>query len=207
MVEAQTLAQQERVEQLRHLTKTDPDPRVRRRAHGALLVEQGQPLAQVARFFGTAPHRVRAWQERFLAAGRAGLADQARGGRPPKLDEADRAFLSEALERGPQAYGFPVTVWTLDDLQTLLLWEREVRVSHATLYRVVHTLGYRYRRPRHDLTHRQNAEAVATARRVLEWLQKKQLLSPEDSIWSTLTNAKSMPIRTWRKSGARKDRL
>ena len=32
MVERQTLPQQERVEQLRHLTKTDPDPTVRRRA-------------------------------------------------------------------------------------------------------------------------------------------------------------------------------
>jgi transposase len=172
MVEERALTQKERVEQLHHLTKTDPDPRVRRRAHGALLVEQGQPLAQVARFFGTAPHRVRAWQERFLTPGRAGLADQARGGRPPKLNEAALAFLSEALERGPQTYGFPVTVWTLCDLQTLLLRERQVRVRVATLYRVVHTLGYRYRRPRHDLTHRQNAQAVATAHRLLEWLQK-----------------------------------
>ena len=174
MAEEQALPQKEHVEQLRHLTKTDPDPRVRRRAHGALLVEQEQTLAQVARFFGTAPHRVRAWQERFLRAGRAGLADQARGGRPPKLDEAARAFLSEALEREPHVYGFPVTVWTLDDLQTLLLREREIHVSRATLYRVVHTLGYRYRRPRHDLTHRQNAEAVAGAKRVLEWLQKNR---------------------------------
>lgn len=80
--------------------------------------------------------------------------------------------LREALERGPQAYGFPVTVWTLCDLQTLLLREREVQVSVATLYRVVHTLGYRYRRPRHDLTQGQNAEAVATAHRLLEWLPK-----------------------------------
>lgn len=206
MVEGQALTQQERVEQLRHLTKTDPDPRGRRRAHGVLLVEQGQSLAQVARFFGTAPHRVRAWQERFLAGGRAGLADQARGGRPPKLNEAALAFVSEALDRGPQAYGFPVTVWTLDDLQTLLLRERKVQLSRATLYRVVHTLGYRYRRPRHDLTHRQNAEAVAGAKRLLEWLQKKRLLSPDDPIWSISTNAQSIPIRTWRKSGARKDR-
>jgi transposase len=72
MAKKQAVIQQERVDQLRHLTKTDPDPRVRRRAHGVLLVEQGQSLAQVARFFGTAPHRVRAWQERFVMAGRAG---------------------------------------------------------------------------------------------------------------------------------------
>lgn len=206
MVEAQSLSQQERVEQLHQLTKADPDPRVRRRAHGALLVEQGQSLAQVARFLGTAPHRVRAWRERLLSAGRAGLADQARGGRPPKLEEAARAFLSEALDRGPQAYCFPVTVWTLDDLRTLLLRERAVPVSRATLYRVVQTLGYRYRRPRHDLTHRQHAEAVATARRLLEWVQKNPVLRPDDSIWSLSTNVKSMPMRTWRRSGASKDR-
>jgi transposase len=205
MAEEQTQTGEERVEQLRHLTKTDPDPRVRRRAQGVLLVEQGHTLAEVARFFGTAPHRVRAWKDRFVAQGRVGLADQARGGRPPKLDAAALAFLNDALDRGPQAYGFPVTIWTLCDLQTLLLREREVQVSVATLYRVVHTLGYRYRRPRHDLTHRQNAEAVATAGRVLTWLQKKQVLSPDDSIWSILTNVKSTPIRTWQKSGAKKD--
>jgi transposase len=172
MVEEQVCAREERVEQLRHLTRTDPDPRVRRRAHGALLVEQGHSLAEVARFFATAAHRVRAWQDRFLADGRVGLADRARGGRPPKLDEAALAFVEEALERGPQAYDFPVTVWTLRDLQTLLLRERRVEVSVATLSRVVHPLGYRYRRPRHDLTHRQDAEAVASAERILGWLQK-----------------------------------
>jgi transposase len=199
------MTHEQRLERLRQLTKTDPDPRVRRRAHGVLLVEQGHPLAEVARFFGTAPHRVRAWQDRFLAEGRAGLADRARGGRPPKLDEAALAFVDEAVERGPQAYGFPVTVWTLRDLQTLLLRERGVQVSVCTLYRVVHTLGYRYRRPRHDLTHRQDAEAVASAKRVLHWLQKKRLLSPDDPIWSMWTSARSTPIRTWRKSGDARD--
>jgi transposase len=201
MAEEQALTPQERMEQLRHLTKTDPDPRVRRRAHGVLLVEQGLALAQVARFFGTAPHRVRAWQDRFLAEGRAGLADRARGGRPPKLNEAAHAFLGEALDRGPQAYGFPVTVWTLCDLQTLLLRERGVQVSTATLYRVVHTLGYSYGRPRHDLRHRQDAEAVAAAKRVLDWLQKKRLLGEDDPIWSMWTNVRFTRTPTWQRSG------
>lgn len=205
MVEEQVLTRDGRVDQLRRLCKTDPDPRVRRRAHGVLLVEQGHTLAEVARFFGTAPHRVRAWQDRFVAEGRAGLADRARGGRPPKLDQAALTFVSAALDCGPQAYGFPVTVWTLGDLQTLLLRERQVQVSVATLYRVVHTLGYTYGRPRHDLRHRQDAEAVATAKRVLDWLQKKRLLSEDDPIWSTWTSVKSTPTPTramvWRRKG------
>jgi hypothetical protein len=104
MVGEQTQTHEERVEQLRPLTKTDPDPRVRRWAHGVLLGEQGHPLAEVARFFGTAPHRVRAWQDHVVARGRAGLADQARGGRPRSwMRPRSPSFLSAALAGGPQA--------------------------------------------------------------------------------------------------------
>ena len=75
-------------EALRHLTRIDPDPRVRRRAHALLLLAEGHAVAAVARLFATAPHRVRAWRARFLAKGRQGLADKPRTGRPPKLEIA-----------------------------------------------------------------------------------------------------------------------
>lgn len=45
---------------LRRLTKTDRDPRVRRRAHAPLLVAEGRSVATVARLFETGPNRVRA---------------------------------------------------------------------------------------------------------------------------------------------------
>ena len=151
----------ERREQLQHVLKTDPDPRVRRRAHAVLLVEEGHPKAGVARLFHTSAYRVHVWQERFASAGRDGLADRARGGRPSKLTADDRAFVEEALDRGPQAYGLPHLVWTLRDLQALLQRERGVEVSVVTVHRVVHDLGFRSRRPRHDLTHRQDLAAVA----------------------------------------------
>lgn len=206
---AQPEAQQERRRQLRQLTKTDPDPRVRRRAQAVLLVEEGQTLASVARLFHTAAHRIRVWQDRFTAEGRTGLVDRSRRGRPPKLDESDLAFLTTALEQGPQAYGLPVTVWSIRDLQALLAGERGVAVSVYTVHRAVQALGFRYRRPRHDLTHRQNAEAVAAAKQVLGWLQKKRLLSPSDPIWSgfiwsTWTNARSTRTPTWQRSGSAK---
>jgi Winged helix-turn helix len=103
------------------------------------------------------------------------------------LNEAACAFLEEALEealeQGPQAYGLPVTIWSIWDLQVLVLRESGITVSICTLHRGVHALGYRYRRPRHDLRHRQDAEAVAAAKRVLDWL-KKTVLSPNDPIWN-----------------------
>jgi transposase len=181
-----------RGERLQHMLKTDPDPRVRRRAHALLLVGEGHPQASVARLFHTSAYRVHVWQDRFRSAGREGLADRSRGGRPPTLTADDRAFVEEALDQGPQAYGLSSTVWTLRDL---------------------HALGFRSRRPRHDLTHRQDLAAVPAAKQVLDRLQKTQLRSPSDPllsdfIWSTWTSWDECEVhahpylaKVWRRTG------
>ncbi len=130
-------------------------------------------MAEAARVVRPAPHRVRAWRSRFLARGRRGLADEPRAGRPPQLDSEALAFLEAALEADPRAYGLPVTVWSIRDLREVLDQRLGVRVCTATVHRAVQRLGYRYRRPRHDLRHRQDQEAVAAAEEVLAWRRKK----------------------------------
>jgi transposase len=200
--------QQAQIEELRQLTRTDADPRVRRRAQAVLLVVEGRSVASVAALFHTAGHCVRTWRDRFASEGRTGLVDRPRRGRPPKLGAVEQTFLQEVLERDPADYGLPVTVWSIRDLQALLKREREVEVSVYTLHRVLHAMGYRYRRPRHDLTHRQDAEAVASMKQVLEWLRKKVgarlEMGPQSlpaSAWSTSTSAKSTPTPGWFRSG------
>ena len=74
----------ERVDELRRLVKTDPDPRVRRRAQAVLMLAQGASVVGVARWFRTAPHRVRAWRAWFLDGGRDRL-----GRRPPPRPPAE----------------------------------------------------------------------------------------------------------------------
>jgi len=185
----------ERVDELRRLVRTDPDPRVCRRAQALLMLAQGASVVGVARWFRTAPHRVRAWRGWFLEGGRDQLADAPRRGRPPKLGPADLAFLDEALQRPPGAYGWPVTVWSIRDLRELLRRRRRVSVSVFTVHRAVWGLGYRYRRPKHDLTHRQDAEAVASAREALAWLGKgpapAAVARPAPFGWSIWTSARS----------------
>jgi transposase len=194
------LALKERADELRHLAKTDADPRVRRRAQALFMLADGASVLDVARWFRTAPHRVRAWRGWFLEGGRDRLADNPRCGRPPKLGPGELALLDEALERGPQAYGWPVTVWSIRDLRELLWQQRQVRVSVYTVHRAVLGLGYRYRRPRHDLRHRQDRAAVASTREVLAWLGKAP--APGSFIWCTSMNARSTAIPGWRRSGA-----
>src|SRR5215204_5315481 len=189
-------------EVLHHLTRTDPDPRVRRRAHALLLLADGHSVSAVARLFATAPHRVRAWRSRFLASGRHGLADEPRPGRPPKLNAAALAFLREALEASPQTYGLPVTIWSIRDLREVLAHRLGVRVCTATVHRAVQRLGYRYRRPRHDLTHRQDHEAVAATTEVLAWLRKKALTPPANFVWSSSMSARFTATPGWQRCGS-----
>jgi transposase len=191
---------QEQARCLRRLTRTDADPRVRHRADALLLVAEGMPIIRTARLLGTSPDRIRVWRDRFLAHGRDGLADQPRPGRPPKLDAAARAILVDALERGPEAFGFPVTVWSVRDLRDLLA-RRGIAVCAATVHRTLAAMGYRYRRPRHDLTHRQDANAVAAAERVLDWLKRGAPAAVAGFDWSTWTSAKSIPTPGWRRCG------
>lgn len=105
---------------LLHLMRTDPNPRVRRRASGLVLIADGQSCAAAARLLHTSPGRLRVWSRRFLAEGRNGLIDRRRGGRPPNLDAAARALVETALTRSPLEDGDPVTTWTVADLTDLL---------------------------------------------------------------------------------------
>lgn len=86
-----------------------------------------------------------------------------------------------------------MTIWTVADL-TDLRGRQGWHVHPATVYRALQAMDDRFRRPRHDLTHRQDAEAVASAKRVLAELQKRGLLAGLASGWSTWMRATSTPV-------------
>jgi transposase len=185
------------VAELHRLTRTDPDPRVRHRADALLLLAHGRSVDEAAHDMGCCTKRIR----RFLAEGRQGLADRPRQGRPLKLDAQAQAALESALAASPLDYGYPVTTWTVADLADLLA-QRGWTVSRATVSRRLAAMGYRYRRPRHDLTHRQDGEAVASAKHVLRELQKRGRLPGLAFGLSTWMNAICTPTPTWRRSGS-----
>jgi transposase len=187
--------------ELRCLTRTDPDPRVRHRADALLVLAHGRTVEETARVLGCCPKRIRVWRRRFLAEGRTGLADRPRSGRPPQLDARARAELETALAASPLAYAYPVTTWTVADLADLLK-QRGWTVSRVTVSRTLQKMGYRYRRPRHDLTHRQDAEAVASAKHVLAELQKRGRLPGLDFGLSTWMSATCTLTPTWQRSGS-----
>lgn len=182
------------------LTKTDPDPHVRHRAHLLLAVIATSSLAAAARATGVSDKTLRRWGDRFLADGRAGLVDRPRPGRPTRITPVADHLLDEALTQSPMDYGYPVATWGLVDLADLLRRYCGVVIGTEALSRHLKRRDYVYTRPRHDLTHRQDADAVESAKHTLRTLEKRGLITLDttSSIWMS---APSILTPTWQRSG------
>lgn len=136
--------------------------RVRERAEMVKAATLGYEAAEIARWSGRSVGRVRHWLRRFAARGIDGLADGARSGRPVKADAAYRAALEAAVTTPPSALGLPFDVWTSDRLSAYLAETTGTRVAPGWLRVLLSQHDFVTGRPKHTLTHLQDAEAIAT---------------------------------------------
>ena len=77
-------------EQLSELMKSAAPQRTRMRAHAVLLSERRYSLEQIADIYQVDRDRVSQWLEWWEVEQGAGLDDEPRSGRPPKLTESER---------------------------------------------------------------------------------------------------------------------
>jgi transposase len=107
--------------------------------------------AQVAVSVGVTRQTVYNWADRFDAGGVRGLVDRPRRGRPSKLSPPVRRFLEWSVQQPPDEMGYPSVSWTVPLLREHLRRWAGVRVSGVTVRRVLHRLGYVWKRPRYVL--------------------------------------------------------
>ncbi|MBX3026708.1 helix-turn-helix domain-containing protein [bacterium] len=58
--------------------------------------------------------------QQLATHGRAGLKKAGRAGRPPRLTASQRRQLERALQRGPEALGYPTGLWTTGRVAELI---------------------------------------------------------------------------------------
>ena len=133
--------------------------RVSERIRMVLLSGRGYPVPQIAAIFECDEATVRTWLARFEADGVDGLRDRPRPGRPRKADAGARDAIGRALDGAPTACGYLAGYWTVAMLAAHLLAVRGVALSRTTVRRVLRTLDYGWRRPRHALRHDPDARA------------------------------------------------
>ena len=124
----------------RRLCGSDPDARLLGRVQCVLLVNEGRSIAEVARWFGVHRRTLERWMAQYRRHGEAGLQDESRTGRPPRLSPEQRTSLAAELAQPPQALGYSSDAWSGRLLRHHLTGRYDVRFSLRQCQRLLHRL-------------------------------------------------------------------
>ena len=132
--------------------KAATEVRMYRRALALLELDRGRSAAEIADMLRVTRQSVYNWAADFARdPAPESLADDPRGGRPRLLAEPAERHLRSLMKQAPQEFGYPDTDWTAPLLQRELERGTGVLPSDDTVRRVLHRLGYVWKRPRYVL--------------------------------------------------------
>ena len=175
----------EQLESLEEAIKFDERPEVVKRAMALRLLHYGHRPEAVAEMLLVTASTVYQWHHRWEAEGLEGLVDRPKSGRPRKADENYCKLLAEALEVDPGSIGYAFTVWTSDRLRAHLERLTGISLSLGRFSILMDEMGYVYRRPKRDLTAKQDQDAKQQAAELLDELKKGQnVVISSFSLWT-----------------------
>jgi transposase len=163
-------------------------PEVRQRAIAIRMLHVGQHPQQVGEMVMVTSNTIYAWHKRWREQGLAGLRDGHRTGRPNKADDTYVQELERVLELDPRSLGLPFTIWTLNRLRLYLAEKTGIVLSYTRFRALMSREGYRWKEPKHDLSHLQDRPAQETIAQITEWLKKTSPSTPSptpnSSLWT-----------------------
>ena len=106
-----------------------------------------QSVNTVAAVMGVSRHTIWRLAERFRNQGLEGLRDKPKGHNPAKLDEKKRQQIARWLNTGTNHAGKNVH-WTLELLSCEVERVFNIKISIASLWTMLHTMGFRQKVPR-----------------------------------------------------------
>ena len=175
----------EQLAQIEEAINHTPYPEVRQRAIAIRLLHKGYKPEQVAELVAISANTIWMWHRRWREEGMTGLQDQPRSGRPRKATAEYCRVLEETLNSDPADYGYSFTVWTMDRLRSHLEQRTGIRLSQTRFAMVLEREGYVYRRPKRDLSTKQDKHAKQQAAELLEELKRGQnMVISSFSLWT-----------------------
>jgi transposase len=132
--------------ELERIERGERDARRAKRLRIIILAMHGYTAPAVARSVGLSRRVCQRWVQRFNQQGLAGLEDQ-RGNKRAALTPEQQEHLRERLDAGPTVED-EVCSLRGADVQRILAEELGLLRSLATVYNLLHQLGYSYLRPR-----------------------------------------------------------
>lgn len=152
--------------------RRDKRPEVRQRCTVIRLLHLGHKPEQIAEIQAVSKPTIYGWYDRWRSGGVEGLANKPKCGRPPKADNEYLVVLQEVIEKEPSELGYDFAIWTIDRLRAHLENKTGISLSESRFRALLKRKGYRYRRPKYDLSHLQDKDAKAKASDLFEELKK-----------------------------------
>lgn len=171
--------------QVEQALRKDKRAEVRQRATAIRLLHLGHKPAAVAQMLSVTEQAVYQWHRRYRQGGLAALANQPKGRPRRKADDAYLQTLENTLAQEPSELGYDFAIWTVERLRDHLARVTGIHLSISRLRTLLRQQKYVYRRPKHDLTHLQDADAKAAAQAQLEEIKRgrTQVIS-SSSLWT-----------------------
>jgi len=147
-MESIAIAPEKRKDLIRKM-KRERRPSRRLRMHIVLLCAEGRSPTEIARILFCSRTTVYAIVARFIREEQAAFNDRKRRGPKPLLEEPANEYIERLVEEeSPTSHGWLRSRWSCKLLAVELFKERAALVSRETVRRVLHRLGFRWRRPR-----------------------------------------------------------
>ena len=138
---------------LHQLYRETKEARMRTRAQIVLLAAENQLTApQISKLVRVNDQTVRNWLKRYSAQGIQGLFDEPRSGAPRKVTDSYEQRLLEVVRQRPRALAQPFSMWTIQRLVDFLSAEIGIRLSKATVQRLLDDNGIVFSRPQHTVS-------------------------------------------------------
>jgi transposase len=117
------------------------------RKRGVSAVQDGQHAVLVAKVLGVQKSTLFGWLARYRRGGWSALDARKRGGRPPKLTAKMLQWIYETVMKDPRQLEFPFALWTSAMVAELIWRQFHIRLSKASVCRLLNQLGFSPQRP------------------------------------------------------------
>jgi transposase len=117
------------------------------RLQAGALFAAGHSQAEVARTLGVARQNVSRWHARWRQGGQEALRSAGPTGPDPRLSEAQRAAIDQALRQGARAHGFDTDHWTLARITAVIEQLTGTRYHPGHTWKLLRRMGWRLQRP------------------------------------------------------------
>jgi len=162
--------------------KRSESTRVVKRATAIRMLHLGQKPEQVAEVLSVSLATIYGWFHRFREEGEAGLDHHPKSGRPPTADENYIKELEEALETEPSELGYNFALWTIQRLKQHVSKVTGKQLVNERVRLILKEQGWVYRRPKEDLSAKQDKEARKWAEEFLDELKKEPVSAVTSSL-------------------------